>query len=105
MRHRCLTGIHRTSRLVERFSAADFGSTCFSHTTIKLLVPFLELHFGILDRLRQLLNRSCYSRLQPRFEEEEEGYEDENVEEEQDELEPEQIVVDELFEVVLDGHV
>lgn len=67
-------------------------------SSIPLLVSKVSL--GILNLFGKLLDRFCHSFLQPRLEEEEECNEDKDVEEEKDELEPEQILFDEIFEVV-----
>ena len=90
------------SRPVEGISTTEFR-ICRVPVTVKVSsIPRLfskSTLVWILNILGELLDRFCHSFLQPRLEEEEECNEDKDEEEEQDELEPEQILIDELFEV------
>jgi len=79
MGHSGIAVVGGLSRLVQGFSAAlRIGGISSS---IKVLVTLLELNFGVLDGLGQILDWFCDSRLQSGLEEEQEGNEDKDVKE------------------------
>jgi len=80
MGHSGIAVVGGLSRLVEGFSTARIRIGGIS-SSIKVLVTLLELNFGVLDGLGQILDWFCDSRLQSGLEEEQEGNEDKDVKE------------------------
>jgi hypothetical protein len=80
MSHSGVAVVVGLSRCVERFSTDNVSIGGIS-SSIEILIALLELYFGVLDGLGQILDWFCDSRLQSGLEEEQEGNEDENVEE------------------------
>jgi len=94
--HSSVAVVMGLSRCVERFSAVHISIGGIS-SCVEVLVALLELNFWVLDSLGQILDRFRNPCLQSGLEEEEEGNEDKDVEEQQDQLEPEQVIVNELL--------
>ena len=87
----------RLTVLFDRFSGCvhggSFGYLALSGLSVELVEVLLvvEILLWVLDLSCQFLDWFCDSSLESRFKEEEECDEDEDVEEEQDDLEPHQV--------------
>ena len=96
----------RLTVLFDRFSGCvhggSFGYLALSGLSVELVEVLLvvEILLWVLDLSCQFLDWFCDSSLESRFKEEEECDEDEDVEEEQDDLEPHQVL---FYEIVQPG--